>query len=194
MPPNPYYVPASQHLAPSAPVTNRPIPRMTSLHRPTLSLPHHSFGQHNKAAMSPPTSSPQPQSQTPRMASTASPHVNSPFMSPPPPSLDQYSSPASPLDIKPQDFKENWQNGIVYTPEGASPYLTAVDPMLTQWGLEPREESNLLQFGRHHGGFVNLSDIEHTASDRVVGGSGSHGFQDFWDVQSDVQKFPAQRE
>jgi hypothetical protein len=81
-----------------------------------------------------------------------------------------------------------------YTPEGASPYPMVVDPMLTQWGLEHCEESNLQQFGQQHSGFVNLSDIEHTASDRAVGGSASGDFRDFWNMQSDVQKFPEQRE
>jgi hypothetical protein len=196
MPPRLHYAPASQHLAPSAIITNRPIPCVTSVHRSTLSLPHHSFDPYSNVAMSPPTSSPHPQSHTPRMIATVSPHLKSPFMSPPPPppSLDQCSSPTSPLDAKPLDFDRDWQTEMVYTPEGASPYPMAVDPMLTQWGLQHCEESNLHQFGQQHSGFVNLSDIEHAASDRAVGGSASGDFRDFWNMQSDVQKFPEQRE
>jgi hypothetical protein len=194
MPPHPYYTKASQHFTPSPAIANRLIPRMTSLHRPALSLPRHSFGRHSSAAMSQPTSSPHLPPHTPRIAATASVHLNSPFMSPPPPSLDQYSSPASSLDVKPQAFDGNWQNDIVYIQPGESPYPSAVDPVLAQFGLEQCEESNLDQFGRQMNGYVNLSDIEHTASDRRVSSSDSHSFQGFWDMQPGVQKFPEQRE
>jgi hypothetical protein len=182
---HPYYAPALHQPTSNSAIPNRQPPRSTPLHRPTISAPPNSFSQHLTPAMSPPTYLSQPthapQSHAPRMASTAPPQHQSPFMSPPPLSHGHYSAPGSPDDVKPPEMHTPWDNATLYT---------SVDPVLAQWECGDLEGASTSAgaFGQQTNAFVNLSDIERSSLDGGAGSLEQCGFRGVWGLQHDGQK------
>ncbi|KAF1919517.1 hypothetical protein BDU57DRAFT_512655 [Ampelomyces quisqualis] len=154
-------------------------PRLTPLHRPTMSTHRNSFGHHSMPAMSLPTSSPRllhaPPSHVPRIT-TEPPQLQSPFMSPPPPVPYEYSASASPREAKSvlTDAGFDTRYGIELEQPTWMQERAAIDPVLSQWDYFPGEElANSTLNNDVPGQFVHLSEIEVGRSQCYLGCSSS---------------------